>query len=970
MSSELKDIFAKEGKNFEISGNSPILLTGQDNVWYVLSGCVDLFAIQFKNGRISNPKDYFFSGKTGDLIFGMNLDDYGMGQGFQAVGHPGTWMIKLNLKRLKALGADPLYKKEIVFLVDRWVGGLIKGLIKNILPCPRPDILLDSGINLSVDGDKIAYSNKGNLWIRYVNNSGLFIGTEEFSNKDIFLPLSDKGWILMFKGSAIETFSTYDAMAAGLVWQSLEHFYCLIFKIIFLNTGLNSVDIYNFLSTKKEQDNRAKKDGIIHLSTVLDKNKNYNPCDEKFDDLLLSACSIVGKQLGISIKKPRQSNEKSIPRKITMDAIAKASHFNIRKVTLRPHWWQNDNGPLVGFMVENNRPITILPLSTSTNEIIDPSNDHRQKVTAKIAQGIAPHAYTFYRFLPDHALGGFDLLKFGMRGCARELKWILFLAVIIGLLSLITPLVTNLVFSQIIPNAEHNRILNIVGILAGFAITTALFELTRDISILRVENKLYYFMESAIWDRILRLPISFFKKYEAGDLAFRGMGVNTARQMISGPVITTMIGSIFSLFNFILLFYYNKNLALVATGLITLASLIIIFFIRLQLQYFRKQTRIEGKISGRLLQFLNAITKLRVSGSEDRVFSIWAKDFSKKKKISFKGGMIKTFLTTFNSVFGLFSLMAIFSWLILQEKGAGMETGEFLAFNAAFASLTAAVIQMVMSLNLFIMAVPYFERIRPILQHIPETSADKIDPGELSGKIELNHIGFRYAQDGPAVLKDISINVEPRSFVAIVGRSGSGKSTLIRLLLGFEKPESGTIYYDNQDLAELDVTQVRQNMGIVMQGGNVMAGDIFNNIIGSHPLTLDDAWEAASMAGLDEDIKQMPMGMNTVIMEGASTLSGGQRQRLIIARAIVNRPRILIFDEATSALDNKTQAIVSQSLKNLKTTRIIIAHRLSTIKDADQIYVMDNGQIKESGRYTELMKKNGLFAKIAQRQIF
>lgn len=939
----------------------------------MLSGHVDVFAIQLKKGRISGPKEYFFSAKEGGLLLGMDIDDYGMGQGFQAVGYPGTRLARLDLNQLKALGDDPLYQAKVADLIDHWVEGLTRGLTKDILPCPRPDVLLDAGVKILVDEEKIAYPRKGHLWIRYVDKSGLYISTEEISSNDALLPLSEKSWLLLFKGSSIETSSTLDALSSGLLWQSLEYFYALIFQIVFFNTSLNTADVYNLLSEKTKQDRQAKKDGLAHLASALDDSNDSQFSDQfsdqfsgnKSDNALLSACSTVGRRLGISILDPHGS-KKGTSSQLTIEAIARVSHFNIRKVSLDQNFWKRDNGPLVGFMVENNRPISILPLGASRNEMID-STGLRQKITAKTARGVASHAYEFYRFLPDHALSVFDFLKSGIQGCAGELKWILILAGIIGLLSLIIPLTTGLIFSEIIPSSDRSRIWGIVSILAGFAFTTALFELTRNISILRLENKLHYYLESALWDRILRLPLSFFKKYEAGDLASRAMGISTIRQMVSGPVITMIIGSVFSLFNLFLLFYYNRNLALIATSLLTLAGMIIISIMALQLRYFRQQTRIEGKISGRVLQFLTAITKLRVSGSEDRAFSMWAKDFSQQKKMAFKGGRIETYLATFNSVFGLFCLMALFSWIIFQDTGMG--TGDFIAFNAAFASLQAAVIQMIMSLSLFMVAIPYLERMRPILAQIPETNTVKTDPGTLGGKIELYHIAFRYTPDGPAILKDISMNVAPGSFVAIVGPSGSGKSTLIRLLLGFEKPESGTIYYDDQDLAELDVTRVRQNMGVVIQGGNVMAGDIFNNIIGNHPLTLDDAWDAAKMAGLDKDIQAMPMGMNTVVMEGASTLSGGQRQRLIIARAIVNRPQILVFDEATSALDNRTQAIISQSLKKLKSTRIVVAHRLSTIKDADRIYVMDKGEIKESGTYSQLMEKNGLFKKIAQRQI-
>ena len=233
----------------------------------------------------------------------------------------------------------------------------------------------------------------------------------------------------------------------------------------------------------------------------------------------------------------------------------------------------------------------------------------------------------------------------------------------------------------------------------------------------------------------------------------------------------------------------------------------------------------------------------------------------------------------------------------------------------------------------------------------------------------MNHASFRYSSDSPLVLRDVSFTIRPGEFVAFTGTSGSGKSTLIRLLLGFEQPLSGAIYYDGQDFAGLDLQEVRKQMGVVLQSGKLLAGDLLTNIVGNSPLTVEDAWDAARVSGMEEDIKALPMGMYTMVAEGGKTLSGGQRQRLMIARAVVNRPRILLLDEATSALDNRTQDIVSQALEGMRATRIVVAHRLSTIINADRIFVLDQGVIAESGTYNELLQKNGIFAELAKRQI-
>ena len=219
------------------------------------------------------------------------------------------------------------------------------------------------------------------------------------------------------------------------------------------------------------------------------------------------------------------------------------------------------------------------------------------------------------------------------------------------------------------------------------------------------------------------------------------------------------------------------------------------------------------------------------------------------------------------------------------------------------------------------------------------------------------------------MLEDVSLTAEPGEFVAIVGPSGAGKSTVFRLLLGFERPETGTVSYDGQSLGELDARAVRRQLGVVIQNARILAGPIFQNIVGAANLTLDDAWEAARIAGIAEDIERLPMGMHTFISDAAAAFSGGQRQRLLIARAVVARPRVLLFDEATSALDNRTQAAVSSALEQLQATRIVIAHRLSTIQHADRIVVLERGRIVEQGHYDELMESDGLFASLARRQI-
>jgi NHLM bacteriocin system ABC transporter ATP-binding protein len=446
------------------------------------------------------------------------------------------------------------------------------------------------------------------------------------------------------------------------------------------------------------------------------------------------------------------------------------------------------------------------------------------------------------------------------------------------------------------------------------------------------------------------------------------MGINSIQQLLTGSVVSTVLASVFSLFSFGLLFYYDPGLAVIATALTAVTFTVMLLSGYSQLRNQRILTRVQARIAGLLLQLLTGIAKLRVSGSEVRAFARWADQFTVQKEVAFQAQTTANRLATFNAAWPIVTAMALFAGVAFW-RGESLSTGAFLAFSAAFGQFLGSVLAVSSIFSSLSRAIPLYEMAEPILKTRPEVDTAKTEPGPLSGGIEVSHVRFRYQPDDPLVLNDVSLSAKPGQFIAIVGPSGAGKSTLVRLLLGFEEPEAGTIYYDGQNLATVDVEAVRRQMGVVTQDGQLMPGDIYMNIVGGSLLTMDDAWEAARLAGIEEEIREMPMGMHTYISEGGSTFSGGQRQRLLIARAVAPRPRILIFDEATSALDNRTQALVSQSLESLRATRIVIAHRLSTIMKADRIDVLVDGRIVQSGTYDALMSQEGPFRELAARQL-
>ncbi|MDE3195134.1 MAG: NHLP bacteriocin export ABC transporter permease/ATPase subunit, partial [Acidobacteriota bacterium] len=598
----------------------------------------------------------------------------------------------------------------------------------------------------------------------------------------------------------------------------------------------------------------------------------------------------------------------------------------------------------------------------------DESTTRIGKETARLVTGVA---WMLYRPLPARALTGFDVLFFSLRGAGRELWTIAAAALAASLLALVTPFATGIVFDSIIPGSDRPQLTQTVVLIVAAAIASAFISLTRGYVLLRLEGKMDFAVQAAVWDRLLNLPAAFFRDFSAGDLAHRGLAIAQIRAALTGQTLTAVLAGMFSLTNVFLLFYYSPTMALWAIALAALAFVATVCAGALQLRLQHRLADVTGRITGMVFEFIAGIAKFRVSGTEGRAFARWAAAFGTQRDIATSIRRVTNSLAVFNACFPVFALCVIFGGFAgrIGARQRGLSTGDFLAFNAAFAQFVASLLALGAGAVTMLKAVPLYSRIRPLFEATPEAGEDRADPGEIMGSVEASHLAFRYSDDTPMVLRDISFAVRPGEFVAFAGASGSGKSTIFRLLLGFEKPASGAVYYDGQDLAGLDPQEVRRQVGVVLQNGQLLPGDIFTNIVGSAPLTVDQAWEAARAAGMEEDIKALPMGMYTMIAEGGRGLSGGQRQRLMIARAVVRKPRIVLFDEATSALDNRTQDIVTTALGQMHVTRIVIAHRLSTIVQADRIYVLDRGSIVQCGTFQELTNQPGLFADLVKRQM-
>jgi len=719
------------------------------------------------------------------------------------------------------------------------------------------------------------------------------------------------------------------------------------------------------LNKKIEDEIDSTYDAILNLASVFDSSIKKAYLRDNGDDKFLAICKMIGEELNINIKGLDEDLKSDDPIK----DISRASNIRYRPLKLNHNWFKHHSGPLLAFK-EDGEPVALIQNEYGKYEIHTTSSDERVLINQDNAKELLDRAYMFYRPLPEKSLRIRDIFSFISFKSQKDYFLIVLMGAIVGIISLATPIATGIIFDTVIPESNRSQLLEIFLSLVAIGICVSLFNVVRGFTVAKVKGKILLHFESAIWDRLINLPVSFFKDYSTGDLVMRANGISTIIDTLDSRVVSTFLNGIFAIFSFFLLFSYSLSLALVALGLVVFAVAFNIISSLIMLKYQRELLEVSGKLNGFLFDIITGIQKIKLAGAENRVYVRWVDIFSNQRVISYKAGVVQNYLEIFNSIFPILTSIIIFSFVAYYLKGTeNISMGDFVAFNSAFGQFISAALAMSSIVATIIEIGPTYKRSKPILEAVPEVSTLKKHPGLLKGSVDINNVSFRYSKDGPNVLDNVSMSINEGEFVAIVGASGSGKSTLFRLLLGFETPNEGNIYYDSKNLSKLDIRAVRNQLGVVLQNSKVLPGSILSNILGSSNKTLNDAWDAAKMAGFDDEIKKMPMGIYTMVTSGGGTLSGGQRQRLIIAGALINNPRIIYFDEATSALDNRTQQIVTDSLDNLNVTRVVIAHRLSTIMNADKIYVLDRGKIVQSGTYSELISEDGVFKKMAKRQI-
>lgn len=718
------------------------------------------------------------------------------------------------------------------------------------------------------------------------------------------------------------------------------------------------------IKTRIEKDSQEFEDAVIDLSSVI--------LGKQHSSATVNNERVQTQNAIEEILKYYKSKIIELPNDVEgfsdqLEYMLKPTGIMYRNVKLNGKWWKDAIGPMIG-RTASGEVIALLPYGIGHYRYYDYKTGKHVSLSSKNMNLIKPEAICFYKPLPLKPLKIKDLLWYSLSALSKADLLMIVATMIFGnLIGLLVPMVNKTIYQKVVPLGESglNFLAPVLTFFIGVEISQYLISITSALVRTRLQTKMGLAVSCAAMSRLMSLPATFFKDYNAGELANRTFSLNSLCSMLTSAVLEHGLAALCSFVYLGSMLAYGRMLVIPAIIIVLVQLVMSTIYVYISMNLQRKNNEVENKLQGLVFSLFSGIQKIKLAGAEKRAFAKWSNVYKDSAQLQYNPAFIVKIWPIFSTIVSSIGTIVLY-YFAIQSK---IDVADYVAFSTAYGQISSAIMSLASIATTMAKIKPTLELVSPILDAQPEVNVNKKILTKLSGNIELNNISFKYSENGPLILDDLSLKIKPGEYIAIVGKTGCGKSTLMRILLGFETPNSGAVYYDGKDIKSLDLRSLRQKIGTVMQDGKLFSGDIFANIVICAPwLTLNDAWEAARMAGFDDDIRNMPMGMHTVISEGGGGISGGQKQRMMIARAIAPKPRVIMFDEATSALDNIIQKQVSDSLDSLKSTRIVIAHRLSTIKHCDRIVVLDKGKIIEDGTYQELIDKKGYFAELVERQ--
>ena len=954
------------------AGNSPVSLDDPDQLWFVESGKVNLFIVEIRNGIEQSQRQHLMICNRGDLLFGVLPDnsqaEYDTEFKVIAKGIPGTVLRKFLGKEL-----NQVFCEEIAKQVDDWVQSFIKTLSRFVTHTPHPLklVLPDTSTNLQPCSLSVS---KGVSWasqLPYGSNLYLgLIGTQNQKDKvsgSYTVPITRDCWLTLLDTSEIKFSSTLALVEQKKIFDALNGFHQLAYALEHLNRKLTLVDETNLERFRMYNRQTVKKKARDKLYELLDSEKSNKTISHK--DSFKEVMQIIGDYEHLQFSIPKRTNLGET--KLSIKDILSNSDLRGRQVNLseESRWWKTDSGALLGFIKSNNQPVALLPNQFGGYTLIDPMAKEKYKITLARSKLLKQEAWMFYPSFPSQEVKFREIMRIGLHQSYITLITMVCFGLISGLLRAFPALAFGLSLILITGSGSPEALFAIACIIVCFGFLTTLMQLHLKLAVGKILNKVIAKFEAGFWDRVLRLPNEILNAKHSNDLTMSGLSFHNFRNTSQLIVIDGILALLFFIPALVIPFFLNLTLGLsilIFCGLSVLVSLIIC------IPQFALQSIVQHAIretTSRLFHIVEGIVKLRIEGAEDSAYALWSTSYRKQKASQFDLGRVTRNLKAFNLCLPYFGGACLFLIVAINNQGQS-NVVEFVISYSILLSFLFGLAKFNDSICNFAGVTSAIGSFKPVLKTQAEFSVNKDSIDVLGGDILFDNVSYRYTQDGPMVLDGVTIRARSGEFVAIAGESGSGKSTLFKLALGILEPTSGAILYDARDLRYLNLKQLRRNIGSVPQSIQLHPSDIWDNI--AHPnknATAKATWDAAKNAGIDDQIKSMPMGMMTIVGTGASVFSGGESQRIALARAMVGSPRVILLDEATNWLDNNSQANFMKNLSQMTATRIVIAHRLSTLVNADRIYVLKEGKLVQTGNYEELSNADGLFKQLISKQL-
>ena len=647
-------------------------------------------------------------------------------------------------------------------------------------------------------------------------------------------------------------------------------------------------------------------------------------------------------------------------------ALAAACDASVRRLVLPPDWWRL-RGPALLVTDRRTGDVLVAQPGRRAYQVWDPATGREHPVDERLAASIAPTAMVFQPLLdPNRPARLRDLARMGTRGSGRTAAVVLVATAAIGLIAAVVPVVSGRLTTAVADNTGVSLPV-VAGALLIVVAASMAVSAVRMFALLRLRTQFTSTAAAAVWDRQLRLSMNWHKQRTQGERAMDATAVDIATANAPDSAITALLDTSAILGAVLGAFVVNAWVAVAIVGILLVRGVAEGIIGRRQVAMAARDVELEGESP--TLEILTGVTRLRASGALRRAYARWVAFTAEGVQLSVRRGRLQTVQSALSALWPSLGL-ALLLGVIAVTAGTAADTqslGVLVTAQTALVAANSALVAAVASTSAAFSARAILRRTEPILQALPE-SAGGGEVAPLAGRIDLRGIVYRYAPDLPPIFEGLNLQIEPGEHLAIVGPSGTGKTTLLRLVLGLDDPEAGLVAFDGKDLTGLDRSAVRRQIGAVMQSSALLPGSIRDNVDLGRGLSATAVWQALDQAAVADDVREMPMGLNTVVVEGGAGISGGQRQRILLARALAGNPRILVLDEATSALDNVSQAAVVANLDRLHVTRIVVAHRLSTIQRADRIAVLDGGRIVQQGTFADLVAVDGPFRTLVERQ--